>query len=104
MEKETGVDVARIAISRKRENEIFRTRPGRAHKEIDGSFMQTTSTTAIRTYTELQEQLHRDLLAQHPEWIEPNGESPKCDDYDRRFAELISFFRTGNLTAVQRTA
>ena len=24
----------------------------------------------IRTYADLQEQLHRDLMAQHPEWIE----------------------------------
>jgi hypothetical protein len=36
MEKETGVEVARIAISRKRENEIFRTRPGRVQEEVEG--------------------------------------------------------------------
>jgi hypothetical protein len=66
--------------------------------------MQTTLTRAIRTYEELQEQVHRDLLAQHPEWIEANGACPTCDDYDRRFAELISFFRTGNLNSVQRAA
>jgi hypothetical protein len=66
--------------------------------------MQTTSTPAIRTYAELQEQLHHDLLAQHPEWIEQDGNCPKCDEYDRRFAELISFFRTGNLNSIQRAA
>ena len=66
--------------------------------------MQTTLTPAIRTYAELQEQIHRDLLAQHPEWIEANGVCPTCDDYDRRFAELISFFRTGYLSSVQRAA
>jgi hypothetical protein len=66
--------------------------------------MQTTLTPAIRTYAELQEQIHRDLLAQHPEWIEANGACPTCDDYDRRFAELISFFRTGYLNSVQRAA
>jgi len=29
----------------------------------------------IHTYTELQQQIHDDLRIQHPEWIEPNGES-----------------------------
>ena len=71
---------------------------------IDCSFMQTTSIPAIRTYAELQEQLRRDLLAQHPEWIEANGDCPMCDDYDRRFAELISIFRSTNLNSIQQAA
>ena len=52
----------------------------------------------IRTYADLQKQLHRDLLAQHPEWIEANGDCPKCDSYDRRLAQLITVFQsaTGN--------
>jgi len=29
----------------------------------------------IHTYTELRKQIHDDLRIQHPEWIEPNGES-----------------------------
>ena len=29
----------------------------------------------IHTYTELRQQIHDDLRIQHPEWIEPNGES-----------------------------
>ena len=100
-------------VSRKRENEIYQTRPGRARKKIDASVMQTTSThlrqayggqASVRTYAELQEQLHRDLLAQNPGWIEANGDCPKCDDYDRRFAELISFFRTGDLNSFQHAA
>ncbi len=33
----------------------------------------------IHTYTELREQIHDDLRLQHPEWIEANGESPRCD-------------------------
>ena len=33
----------------------------------------------IHTYTELQQQIHGDLRIQHPEWVKPNGESPKCD-------------------------
>ena len=29
----------------------------------------------IHTYTELRKQIHNDLRIQHPEWVEPNGES-----------------------------
>jgi hypothetical protein len=43
-------------------------------------------------YVELQREMHDALLAQHPEWIERNGTCPKCDDYDRRFAELLISF------------
>jgi len=48
----------------------------------------------IRTYADLQEQLHRDLMAQHPEWIDVNGDCPTCDSYDRRLAELITAFES----------
>ena len=41
-------------------------------------------------YAELQHAMHEALLQQHPEWIERDGNCPKCDDYDRRFAELLS--------------
>jgi hypothetical protein len=33
----------------------------------------------IHTYTELRQQIHHDLRIQHPEWVQPNGESPMCD-------------------------
>jgi hypothetical protein len=29
----------------------------------------------IHTYIELRQQIHHDLRVQHPEWVEPNGES-----------------------------
>ena len=29
----------------------------------------------IHTYAELYQQIHDDLRIQHPEWVEPNGES-----------------------------
>jgi hypothetical protein len=48
----------------------------------------------IRTYADLQEQLHRDLIAQHPEWIDANGDCPTCDSYDRRLAQLITVFES----------
>ena len=32
----------------------------------------------IHTYAELRQQIHDDLRIQHPEWVEPNGESSMC--------------------------
>ena len=43
-------------------------------------------------YVELQREMHNALLAQHPEWNRRDGDCPKCDDYDRRFAELLISF------------
>ena len=56
----------------------------------------------IRTYADLQEQLHRDLLAQNPEWIDANGECPTCDGYDRRLAELITVFKSVTRNSVSQ--
>ena len=57
--------------------------------------MNATSLPALAVhapaYVELQGEMHDALLAQHPEWIGDDGNSPKVDDYDRRFAELLSF-------------
>jgi len=46
----------------------------------------------IRTYAELQEQMHDALREQHPEWVEPNGDCSTCHFYERRFAELLALF------------
>ena len=46
----------------------------------------------IRSYAQLQEAVHRDLLAQNPEWIDSEGNCPTCDDYDRRFAVTEKLF------------
>jgi hypothetical protein len=43
----------------------------------------------VSTYTELRQQIHDDLRIQHPEWVEPNGESPTCDSYEARLVELL---------------
>jgi len=43
----------------------------------------------IHTYTELRRQIHDDLRIQHPEWVQPNGESPMCDSYEARLLELL---------------
>ena len=43
----------------------------------------------IRTYNELLQQIHHELRNQHPEWIQRNGESPICDNYEARLTELL---------------
>jgi len=47
----------------------------------------------IHTYSELRQQIHHDLRIQHPEWVEPNGESPTCDSYEARLMELLNPLR-----------
>jgi len=51
-----------------------------------------TTSDAIDRYADLQWRMHDALRAQHPEWIEPDGTSPICDDYDARFAKLLNLF------------
>ena len=46
----------------------------------------------IHTYAELLKQIHDDLRIQHPEWVQPNGESPVCDSYESRLMELLDSF------------
>jgi hypothetical protein len=41
------------------------------------------------TYANLLQQIRNDLRIQHPEWIQPNGESPMCDSYEARLMELL---------------
>src|SRR6266403_2546315 len=45
-------------------------------------------------YAELQREMHDALRAQHPEWIEADGKSPRCDYYESLFAELLVSHRT----------
>jgi hypothetical protein len=44
----------------------------------------------IPSYAEVQRKMHNALRAQHPEWIEPNGDCPTCHSYESRLAELLS--------------
>ena len=64
-----------------------------SHRE-QSSGSRSEAKLSARTYGELQRQLHKDLLAQHPEWIDADGNCPTCDDYERRFARLISIFKS----------
>jgi hypothetical protein len=43
----------------------------------------------VHTYSELRQQIHHDLRIQHPEWIQPDGESLMCDSYEARLMELL---------------
>jgi hypothetical protein len=55
--------------------------------------MNTTHSASLAAevpaYAQLQHEMHDALLAQHPDWILPNGDCPTCDSYDARFAELL---------------
>lgn len=51
---------------------------------------QSLSISSVHTYAELRQQIHNDLRTQHPEWIEPNGESPMCDSYETRLMETLA--------------
>jgi len=43
----------------------------------------------VQEYVHLQRQIHDALRKEHPEWVEPNGESPVCDSYEARLMELL---------------
>jgi hypothetical protein len=68
--------------------------------------LQVGGSRPLDSLTALRVQIHNDLRAQHPEWIEPNGECPTCDSYEARLAELLdSYRRTGSdesIAAVHR--
>jgi hypothetical protein len=50
----------------------------------------STPSAEVPGYAELQREMHDALRAQHPEWVQPNGDSPICDAYESRFEELLS--------------
>jgi hypothetical protein len=51
--------------------------------------MVVKSEKKIRSYVELRALIRASLQSQHPEWIEANGNSPMCDEYDARLAYLL---------------
>jgi len=57
------------------------------------------------TYSKLLQQIHNDLRIQHPEWVQPNGESPMCDFYEERLTDLLdTLTRTGSNEAIATQA
>ncbi len=47
------------------------------------------ATAEIRSYAQLQRQIHDALRVEHPEWVKSNGDCPTCDSYESRLAELL---------------
>jgi hypothetical protein len=62
-------------------------KPSRAARESFAS--PAVAPGQIHTYAELRQQIHDDLRVQHPEWVEPDGKSPRCDSYEARLMELL---------------
>jgi hypothetical protein len=60
----------------------------------------------VDNFTALQQQIHSDLRAQHPEWVRADGECPNCDFYEARLAQLLEgYVLTGSdesATAIHR--
>jgi len=47
----------------------------------------------LYTYADLRKQIHDDLRIQHPEWVQPNGESPMCDSYEARLMKTLNVLK-----------
>jgi hypothetical protein len=47
----------------------------------------------LHTYADLRKQIHDDLRIQHPEWVQPSGESPMCDSYEARLIKTLETLR-----------
>jgi hypothetical protein len=57
-----------------------------------GKYMALKAVSAaneVAGYAQLQQQIHDALRAQHPEWLQPNGDSPTCEAYESRFVDLL---------------
>jgi hypothetical protein len=56
---------------------------------------------AIRTYAGLQPHMRDALREQHPEWVEPDGDSPICRSNEKRFAQLFALFAQSETRSAQ---
>jgi hypothetical protein len=43
----------------------------------------------VQEYVHLQRQIHDALRKEHPEWVEPNRESPVCGSYEARLTKQL---------------
>jgi hypothetical protein len=71
--------------------------PRSADSPISWDMKMNTSASSsgeIRSYVQLQHQIHDALREQHPEWVEQNGDCPTCESYESRFAELLDIFQS----------
>jgi hypothetical protein len=77
-----------VSLRRKRaRRQANLAKPGRATHE--SSTKPMAAPHEIHTYEELRQQIHDDLRAQHPEWIQADGKSPMCDSYEVRLMKLL---------------
>jgi len=54
----------------------------------------------LDSYADLRRKMREALRAQNPEWVNPDGSSPICDDYERRLAELLELVTTDDDTEI----
>jgi hypothetical protein len=71
-------------------NYSSRSRDGRGTQIIKQSVVMLHQ---LHTYADLRKQIHHDLRIQHPEWVQPNGESPMCDSYETRLMETLDVLK-----------
>jgi hypothetical protein len=77
-----------VSLRRKQAHQPSKlAKPSRANR--DSLTTAPAPLTKIHTYAELRQQVRDDLRLQHPEWIQPDGESPICDSYEARLMELL---------------
>ncbi len=79
-----------------------RSKVDKPSREPPQTFTKPTGAShQIHTYAELRQQIHNDLRIQHPEWIQPGGESPMCDSYEARLVKLLdSLARRGSTQSI----
>lgn len=52
--------------------------------------MNTISIThKLDSYANLLQRIRNDLRLQHPDWVQPNGQCPRCDSYEARLLKLL---------------
>ena len=66
-----------------------------SHSNHESLAKPNAASHEIHSYEELRQQIHDDLRVQHPEWVEPDGESPMCDSYERRLMDLLDSLTRG---------
>jgi hypothetical protein len=69
--------------------------PDQSHSEEKSQVnMPASGYGEIRSYVQLQHQIHDALREQHPEWIDENADCPTCESYESRFAELLDLLQS----------
>jgi hypothetical protein len=58
----------------------------------------------LRSYSELQQEIHDALRIQHPDWVEPSGNCPTCDSYEARLAELLGLGQRSSAVGITKSS